>query len=52
MSYSKRGVGRRTHCKVDNAPRPYPTSASTHLAHARGFDPDRPRGLRKVTETR
>lgn len=23
-----------------------------HLAHARGFDPDHPRGLRKVTETR
>jgi len=23
-----------------------------HLAHARDFDPDRPRGLRKVTETR
>ncbi len=23
-----------------------------HLAQARGFDPDRPRGLRKVTETR
>jgi glucosamine--fructose-6-phosphate aminotransferase (isomerizing) len=23
-----------------------------HLAHARDFDPDHPRGLRKVTETR
>jgi glutamine---fructose-6-phosphate transaminase (isomerizing) len=23
-----------------------------HLAHARGLDPERPRGLRKVTETR
>jgi len=23
-----------------------------HLTHARGLDPDRPHGLRKVTETR
>jgi glucosamine--fructose-6-phosphate aminotransferase (isomerizing) len=24
---------------------------AAHLAHARGYDPDRPRALRKVTET-